>query len=133
MVLDEYGGTSGVVTIEDVLEELVGDISDEHEPIEPALFKRLDEQSFEADARIYLDQLNRLSGLELPEDAGYETLGGFVSTTVGRIPAKGASFDYNGAHFTVLEAEPQRVTRVRVDLVDPAANQSENAVAEPVR
>ena len=133
VVLDEYGGTSGVVTIEDVLEELVGDISDEHEPIEPALFKRLDDQSFEADARIYLDQLNRLSGLELPEDAGYETLGGFVSTTVGRIPAKGASFDYNGAHFTVLEAEPQRVTRVRVDLVDPAITQSENAVAEPVR
>jgi CBS domain containing-hemolysin-like protein len=133
IVLDEYGGTSGLVTIEDVLEELVGDISDEHEPVEPAMFRRIDERSMEADARIYVEELNRLAGLELPEDAGYETLGGFISTTAGRIPAKGATIIYNGATFTVLEAEPQRVNRVRIDLTPmPSPVAAGSADAEPV-
>lgn len=117
IVLDEYGGTAGLITIEDILEELVGDISDEHEPLEPAMFKRLSETAAEADARIYLDELNRLLGLNLPEDAGYDTLGGFVSTTLGRIPEKGEIFQASGAEFTVLDAEPQKVNRVRVDVV----------------
>src|SRR6185295_13251703 len=68
IVLDEYGGTTGLVTIEDVLEELVGDISDEHEPLEPAMYKQLDENTAEADARMYVDELNRRMGLNLPED-----------------------------------------------------------------
>src|SRR5690606_181792 len=116
IVLDEYGGTAGLVTIEDLLEELVGDISDEHEPVEPAMFKRIDEQTAEVDARIYLYELNRLMGLELPEDEGYSTLGGFVSTTLGRIPEAGAVFSHQGATFTVLDAEPQKVNRVRIQL-----------------
>jgi CBS domain containing-hemolysin-like protein len=129
IVLDEYGGTAGLVTIEDVLEELVGDISDEHEPVGPAMFRRIDEQTFEADARMYVGQFNRLTGLELPEDAGYDTLGGFISTTVGRIPEAGTRFDYNGGTFTVLEAEPQRVIRAKVELKSLA---EETPEAEPV-
>jgi putative hemolysin len=92
IVLDEYGGTAGLVTIEDIIEELVGEIQDEHEPIEPAMFKRVDERTFEVDARLRVEELNRLSGLNLPEEAGYETVGGFVSTTVGRIPEAGIEF-----------------------------------------
>ena len=124
IVLDEYGGTAGLVTIEDVLEELVGDISDEHEPVEPAMFKRLDDQAMEADARIYVDELNRLAGLNLPEDAGYETLGGFVSTTLGRIPGTGEAFEHDGARFTVLDAEPQKVNRVKIELVPQPVEQA---------
>jgi magnesium and cobalt transporter len=124
IVLDEYGGTSGLVTIEDVLEELVGDISDEHEPIEPAMFKRLSEPAAEADARIYIDELNRLMGLNLPEDAGYDTLGGFVTTTLGRIPEVGTEFEYEGAKFTVLDAEPQKVNRVRIDVIPQPAEEA---------
>jgi putative hemolysin len=116
IVLDEYGGTAGLATIEDVLEELVGDISDEHEPVEPAMFNRIDDHNMEADARIYIDELNRLAGLNLPEDAGYDTLGGFVSNTLGRIPEAGAEFQHDGARFIVLDAEPQRVKRVRIEL-----------------
>jgi magnesium and cobalt transporter len=123
IVLDEYGGTAGLITIEDVLEELVGDISDEHEPLEPAMFRRLSENLAEADARMYIDELNRLMSLNLPEDAGYDTLGGFVSTTLGKIPAKDTSFEADGARFTVLEAEPQKVTRVRVELIPQPAEQ----------
>jgi putative hemolysin len=116
IVLDEYGGTTGLVTIEDILEELVGDISDEHETEEPATLKRITDQSWDADARAYIDELNRTLGLNLPDDAGFDTLGGFVTTTLGRIPTTGTGFEHNGVKYTVLQAEPQRVIRVRIDL-----------------
>ena len=80
------------------------------------MFQRVDEQTMEADARIYIDELNRLAGLGLPEDAGYDTLGGFISTTLSRIPETGATFEHGGAKFTVLDAEPQKVNRVRIEL-----------------
>jgi putative hemolysin len=116
LVADEYGGTAGLVTIEDILEELVGEISDEHEPIEPSSFRRIDERSADVDARIYLGDLNRLLDLNLPDDAGYETLGGFVSVTMGRIPAEGATFEHEGVRYTITSAEPQKVNRVTIDL-----------------
>ncbi len=118
IVADEYGGTAGLVTIEDILEELVGEISDEHEPAGPSSFKRIDEKSAEVDARMYIVDLNRQMDLHLPEDAGYETLGGFISMTLGRIPPAGTSFQHERAKYTILAAEPQRVDRVRVELVD---------------
>lgn len=131
IVLDEYGGTAGLVTIEDLLEEVVGDISDEHEPIEPAMFKRIDDQTAEVDARIYIDEVNRLMGLDLPEDEGYSTLGGFVSTTLGRIPEPGATFSHDSALFTVLDAEPQKVNRVRIELqLQPAASDGADSASE---
>ena len=117
IVLDEYGSTAGLVTIEDMLEQLLGDISDEHEPEEPPMFRRIDDQISEVDARLPIDELNRLIGLSLPEDAGYETLGGFISTTLGRIPKAGTVVEHYGAKFTVLDAEPQKVNRLRVELL----------------
>lgn len=117
IVLDEYGGTAGLVTIEDVLEELVGEISDEHEPIEEATFKRIDDNTAEVDARIHVDELNRLLGTHLPEDAGFDTVGGFISTHLGRIPEAGTEFVHDGAKFHVIAAEPQRVGRVRVTIM----------------
>jgi CBS domain containing-hemolysin-like protein len=128
IVLDEYGGTAGLVTIEDVLEELVGDISDEHEPLEPSMFKPLSETTAEVDARMYIDELNRRMGLNVPEDAGYDTIGGYVSTTLGRIPEPGTVFEQDGVRFTVLEAEPQKVNRVKVEVIpQPAREPVESA------
>lgn len=117
IVLDEYGGTAGLVTIEDVLEELVGEIADEHERQEPAMLWRINELAYEADARVYVDEINHQLGLQLPENEGYDTLGGFVSTTLGRIPQAGATFEQAGARYTVIDAEPQRVKRLRIELL----------------
>jgi len=118
IVLDEYGGTAGLVTIEDILEELVGEIADEHETAEPAMLKRIDDRNAEADARIRIEELNRMMGLNLPEDAGYETLGGFISTMLARIPEKGVIHESGGVRYTVLDAEPQRVKRVKIELLN---------------
>ncbi len=120
VILDEYGGTAGLVSIEDILEELVGDIRDEHEPVEPAQIQRVDEHTWEADARAYVDDLNAATGLDLPDDAGFDTLGGFVTTSLSRIPAAGTAFEQGGVRYLVLAAEPQRVTRVRIELPTPA-------------
>jgi putative hemolysin len=117
VVVDEHGGTAGLITIEDALEELVGDISDEYEPTEAPMYVRHDDRTAFADARIELTELNRLLGLGLPEDADYTTLGGFVSTSLGRIPERGALLETHGAKFTVLESEPTRVLRVRIELL----------------
>ena len=127
IVLDEYGGTAGLVTIEDILEELVGDISDEHEPAEPAMLRKIDDHNWDADARIYLDELNRQVGLSIPEDQGYDTLGGFISTTLGRIPAAGTLFEHANVKYTILSAEPQKVNRVKVELIATPVETSEKA------
>ncbi len=123
IVLDEYGGTAGLVTIEDLMEQLVGDLADDHTHSEPpvsAMIKRIDPRTAEVDARVYLEELNRVLNLDLPEDAGYSTLGGFVSTTLGKIPQQGTTFDVGAIKFTVLDAEPQKVNRVKIELAAAA-------------
>jgi len=118
VVLDEYGGTAGLATIEDILEEIVGDIADEHEPIEPAMFRRINDTTCDVDAGIEIDELNRLTGLSLPED-GYTTLGGYISTSLGNIPQAGAIFEQHGAKFTITAAEPQKINRVKIEQAAP--------------
>jgi CBS domain containing-hemolysin-like protein len=126
IVLDEYGGTTGLVTIEDILEELVGDIIDEHEPSEPAMLRKLDDHTFEADARMYIDDFNRLLGQSLPDDQGYDTLGGFISVAMGRIPSTGSAMEHGNMKITILDAEPQKVNRVRIQLTpQPASKQAD--------
>ena len=88
IALDEYGGTAGLISIEDVLEELVGEMSREGAD-ETAMFKRIDDTTAEVDARMHIEEFNRFLGTALPEDAGYDTLGGFVSAHLGRIPPEG--------------------------------------------
>lgn len=114
VVLDEYGGTAGLVTLEDILEELVGPIADEYEKTPPESSRKIDETTIEVDARMYVDDLNHEYSLDLPEDEDYDTVGGFVFSRLGYIPKAGEHFDYDNLKFTIASAEARRVRRVRI-------------------
>ncbi|MBN1509109.1 MAG: HlyC/CorC family transporter [Sedimentisphaerales bacterium] len=114
VVLDEYGGTAGIVTLEDILEELVGEIADEYEKTPPESVKRIDENTIEVDARTYVEDLNEEYSLDLPEDEDYDTVGGFVLSRLGYVPKAGEDFDYKDIKVTIASAEPRRVKRVRI-------------------
>jgi len=114
IVLDEYGGTAGIVTLEDIIEELVGEITDEYEEIPPEPIKKIDRNTIEADARTYVDDLNDQFDLSLPEDEDYDTIGGFVFSHLGYVPKTGESFDYDNLKFTITSAEARRIKRIRI-------------------
>jgi CBS domain containing-hemolysin-like protein len=116
VVLDEYGGTAGIVTLEDILEELVGEITDEYEKTPPESVRKVDENTIEVDARMYVKDLNEQYSLDLPEDEDYDTLGGFVFSCLGYVPKAGESFEYRNLKFTIASAEPRRVKRVRIQM-----------------
>jgi len=118
IVLDEYGGTAGIVTLEDILEELVGEITDEYEetPAEP--IKKIDQNTIEADARISIDDLNDEFDLNLPEDDDYETIGGFVFSRLGYIPKANESFDYENLKFTIASAEARKIKRIKIQKIE---------------
>ena len=118
VVLDEYGGTAGIVTLEDILEELVGEITDEYEETPPEPIKKIDQNTIEADARTYIDDLNDQLELNLPEDEDYETIGGFVFSRLGYIPKTGENFDYENLKFTIASAEARRIKRIRIQKAD---------------
>ena len=117
IVLDEYGGTAGLVTIEDILEELVGDIEDEYEEDEEKpTVRKIADDLFEVDARVYIDDLNDELEVELPEDEDYETVGGFVFSTLGHVPEVGETFSHGHLAITVLAAEKTKVLSVQIQI-----------------
>ena len=112
VVVDEYGGSTGVVTLEDVLEEIVGEIQDEHDRT-PASVERLPDGTFLVLARTNIDELNEALDWNLPKE-DYETVAGLVLATVHRIPRKGEEFQIPGYTITVLEADVRRVAAVKI-------------------
>ncbi|MHC4663025.1 MAG: hemolysin family protein [Planctomycetota bacterium] len=116
VVLDEYGGTSGIVTMEDILEEIVGEIEDEYDKEPKELVKRLGKGRIEADARVPIDEINEILGIHLPEDEDYDTVGGFVTAELGRIPDNGETFVFDGAEFVVVAADERRVKTILISL-----------------
>jgi putative hemolysin len=131
IVADEYGGTAGLVTFEDVIEEVFGDIQDEYElPEEASSDVTLvpNRREAEIDARAYIGDVNddlRAVGIELPESEDYDTVGGFVTVTLGRIPTAGESFSHEGTVVTIVAAEPTRVTRVKLSRQAPVEREPE--------
>lgn len=121
LVIDEYGGTDGIVSIEDIVEEIVGDIADEHDE-DATRIRKSDDGTIIADARTDLEDFRNQTGIALsPEDADQEveTLGGLVVSLLGRLPQRGEIVAHpSGYEFEVLEADPRRVKRLR--LRDPA-------------
>ena len=118
VVLDEYGGTAGIVTLEDILEELVGEITDEYEETPPEPIKKIDQNTIEVDARTSIDDVNDEFELSLPEDEDYETIGGFVFSRLGYIPKTNESFEYENLKFTIASAEARRIKRVRIQKIE---------------
>ncbi len=112
MVVDEYGGFMGIVTLEDILREIVGDIGDEFEVDEKQVEKQAD-GSFLVDASMEVEQFTQAFGFELPE-GDFDTLGGFLSSLAGHLPDVGERFTYGGWQFTVAAKEGARIDRVRL-------------------
>jgi CBS domain containing-hemolysin-like protein len=118
IVIDEYGGTDGLVTLEDLFEEIVGEIQDEHDEDEEGLLAWNMQGTCDVDARVHIERLE--SDLALPlksgtQEADYDTLGGLIFHQLGRVPKKGEKINHeSGAEFEILAADPRRIQKVRV-------------------
>ncbi|MCY3789738.1 MAG: hemolysin family protein, partial [Gemmatimonadetes bacterium] len=118
IVLDEYGGTAGLVTTEDLVEEIVGEIQDEYDEEEELHHWQVPGEVLIANARIDIDDLNELLSTDLPR-SGFETLGGFIYDHLGSIPAEGLVFTVNHLELDILKVEGQRISQVKLRRLTP--------------
>ena len=121
IVLDEYGGTAGLVTTEDLVEEIVGEIQDEYDEEEELHHWQVPGEVLIANARIDIDDLNELLSTDLPR-SGFETLGGFIYDHLGSIPAEGLVFTVNHLELDILKVEGQRIAQVKLRRLTPVAD-----------
>lgn len=117
VVVDEYGGTAGLITLEDVIEEIVGEIQDEYDSEKP-LFKQIGDNQFLIDAKIDLDVLNEELDIELPMDQSYESLGGFIFSLIGSVPEKKQEIAFGSYKFIIEKVDRNRIMEVL--LIKPA-------------
>jgi CBS domain containing-hemolysin-like protein len=116
VVVDEYGGMAGICTLEDLLEEIVGEIEDEFDiPEEP--IEQIDDDNYRVDGMFPIDEFNERFGTDLPDD-DYHTVGGFVFGQLGRAAEPGDDVSYNGMRFDVIEVEGSRIEKMAVEFVD---------------
>jgi putative hemolysin len=129
VVVDEYGGTAGLVTLEDLLEELVGEIEDEYDVEEPPV-ERFNDHEVRVTARMSIDDLNELLGTDLPE-GDWDTVGGLVYGLLGHVPHEGESVDFDGLKLSAERVLGRRIGRVRVVIpsADQATTESESETA----
>jgi putative hemolysin len=126
VVVDEFGSTAGVITVEDILEQLVGDIEDEFDVSTPE--RALKDESVQVlDGSLNIRDLETQYGLFLPRDAGFETLAGFMLARLQQIPRIGESFEYEGNRYTVEEMEAHRIAKVKIEKVGNVEDKAESA------
>jgi len=112
IVVDEYGGTEGLVTVEDIMEEIIGEIQDEHDTEEPLMISK-EEGVYLVDGKMDIEDLSEKLGIDLSGE-GYETLGGFIFTRLGRLPHPGEYFDLEGYRFLITKLSKRRIWKVRI-------------------
>ncbi len=120
VAVDEYGGTSGIITIADILEEIVGEIQDEHDPVEQSGISRLDDGSYIFDARSHIEDVEEELNVQIPRGE-YDTLGGFLSHLLGHVPVQGEQGQYGTILFTVEEADARKVSTIKVSIAEEGA------------
>lgn len=118
VVLDEYGGVSGLVTMEDVLEEIVGEIVDEYDTDLVDGIRQIDDHSAEVQGKVHIDEINERLELSLPEDGDFDTIAGYVFTELGHVPVEGEELTRQNVRFTVIQATRRRIERVRIEILD---------------
>ena len=117
VVVDEYGGTAGIISLEDVLEEIVGEIRDEYDKEEEYLFTKISDNLYEADGHASIYDLGDALGLSFPEEEDYETLAGFLIATYGKMPPKGTVIEFQGWRFVIEKADEKKIERVKICLL----------------
>jgi CBS domain containing-hemolysin-like protein len=132
VVVDEYGGTAGLITIEDILEEIVGEIQDEYDEEEEIYVQPIDANTYEINARLDIDSLAELLDTTLPDEDA-DTLGGLIYSLLGHVPELGEMVDCEGWHFTVLALDGRRIELVRAQRVqdEETEREGENNVTDP--
>jgi CBS domain containing-hemolysin-like protein len=123
IVVDEYGGTSGLVTLEDVIEEIVGEIQDEYDKEAP-LIEKINDHTFLVDGSMAIDEINEELNLDLPTEEGVDTLAGFLLGQFGSVPKPKEKITYNGYEFVIEKATKKRIQKVR--LILKKRNNAEN-------
>lgn len=127
MVVDEFGGTAGLITLEDIIEELVGEIRDEFDPEEP-LIQKTDDGRWQVDARVSIHDLHDETGIEIPDTGDYASVGGYVVAEVGRIPRRGRVVERGDFEIIVIDADARHVKRLEIRR---KARATEGGAAEP--
>src|SRR2546423_579817 len=120
VVVDEFGSTAGVITVEDILEQLVGEIEDEFDVVPPQHGALEGKTALMLEGSASIRDLESQHDLLLPPDAGFETIAGFVVSRLKRVPSISDTFDYKGNRFTVAEMEGHRIARVKIEKLEPA-------------